>query len=161
MPIDYKKYHPDWKEIAASIRERDGNACKFCGVPNYAIIRIHPFIIDGLPIADIVDQPPFSRMKTIMGESEILKISDREASRYALAMLKDGLDFKVSGFKYTRIVLTVAHLDHNIENNATDNLAALCQKCHLRYDAKHHAKNSKATREAKKQAVTRQINLFD
>ena len=38
-----------------------------------------------------------------------------------------------------KIVLTVAHLDHNINNNSFFNLKAMCQRCHLRYDAKHHA----------------------
>lgn len=37
-----------------------------------------------------------------------------------------------------RIVLTVAHLDHNPQNNAPENLKALCQKCHLNYDIEHH-----------------------
>ena len=64
------------------------------------------------------------------------------------------------GLKSILIVLTVAHLDHDITNNDHDNLASLCQRCHLRYDAKHHAKNSKATREAKKQAKTGQLSLF-
>lgn len=35
--------------------------------------------------------------------------------------------------------LTVAHLDHNPENCADDNLKAMCAPCHLRYDAQHHA----------------------
>lgn len=40
----------------------------------------------------------------------------------------------------SRVVLTVAHLDHNPANNAEGNLAALCQKCHNTYDApKRHA----------------------
>ena len=118
MPIDYKKYHPDWKQIAASIRERDAHSCKFCGVPNYAIIRIHPFKIDGVPLAEIVDQPPFTDMKAIMGQTETFRISDKEAARYSLALLKDGLDFKMGGFRYTKVVLTVAHLDHNIRCQA-------------------------------------------
>lgn len=33
------------------------------------------------------------------------------------------------------VVLTVAHLDHTPENCADENLAALCQRCHNRYDA--------------------------
>jgi len=32
------------------------------------------------------------------------------------------------------VVLTVAHLDHTPEHCADDNLAALCQLCHNRYD---------------------------
>lgn len=34
-----------------------------------------------------------------------------------------------------KIVLTVAHLDHQPENCAPGNLRALCQQCHNRYDA--------------------------
>lgn len=35
-----------------------------------------------------------------------------------------------------KVVLTTAHLDHTPEHNDTRNLAALCQPCHLGYDAK-------------------------
>jgi len=38
-------------------------------------------------------------------------------------------------------VLTVAHLDHVPENCSDDNLRALCQRCHLRYDVDHHRKS--------------------
>lgn len=47
-----------------------------------------------------------------------------------------------------RIVLTVAHLDHNPENNQPSNLRSLCQRCHNRYDAKHRAAGRKARRAA-------------
>jgi len=46
-------------------------------------------------------------------------------------------------------VLTIAHLDHDTTNNADENLAALCQRCHLSYDAKLHAANARATKEKK------------
>jgi len=46
-----------------------------------------------------------------------------------------------------KVVLTIAHLDHDITHNADDNLAALCQKCHLTYDARLHADNARRTRE--------------
>jgi len=49
----------------------------------------------------------------------------------------------------SRIVLTIAHLDHDIANNKDDNLKALCQRCHLKHDASHHAKNARRTRELK------------
>ncbi len=35
----------------------------------------------------------------------------------------------------SKVVLTVAHLDHQPENCADDNLKAMCQRCHNRYDA--------------------------
>lgn len=55
-----------------------------------------------------------------------------------------GLD----GDKIARIVLTVAHLDHAPEHNDPANLAALCQRCHLAYDADHHAQTAYRTRRA-------------
>ena len=54
--------------------------------------------------------------------------------------------------KFFKIVLTIAHLDHNPENNAPENLRALCQKCHLNYDIEHH----KETRRKNKK-----LPLFD
>lgn len=35
----------------------------------------------------------------------------------------------------SKIILTVAHLDHTPENCTDDNLRAWCQRCHNRYDA--------------------------
>lgn len=76
-------------------------------------------------------------------------------SEQYLQVKKVGAGFyQTSGF--LKIVLTIMHLDHNIENNNYDNLAAGCQKCHLNYDKVHHAKNSKDTREKKK----KQMPLF-
>lgn len=44
------------------------------------------------------------------------------------------------------VVLTTAHLDHTPENCEDGNLKAMCQRCHLRLDRDHHAKNARATR---------------
>jgi hypothetical protein len=44
------------------------------------------------------------------------------------------------------IVLTVAHLDHTPENCDPENLRAMCQACHLRYDRHHHANTRRQTR---------------
>ena len=45
--------------------------------------------------------------------------------------------------RMVRIVLTIAHLDHVPENCEPDNLRALCQRCHNRYDARHRAETRK------------------
>jgi hypothetical protein len=47
----------------------------------------------------------------------------------------------------SKVILTVAHLDHDRNNNRFCNLAALCQRCHLGHDAKQHAENRKYGRE--------------
>jgi 5-methylcytosine-specific restriction endonuclease McrA len=104
MPIDYKFYHPRWKEIRKDILERDNGCCKFCGVPNYSFVD-----------------------KTTRDQ----KLPDEE--------------------NVTRIVLTIAHLDHNRDNNGYENLAALCQKCHLNLDRHQREFNRKYGRETKRQ----------
>lgn len=48
-----------------------------------------------------------------------------------------------------KVVLTVAHLDHDTTNSDRANLKAMCNRCHLRYDREHHQKNARATRERK------------
>jgi 5-methylcytosine-specific restriction endonuclease McrA len=42
--------------------------------------------------------------------------------------------------KSIKIVLTIAHLDHQPENNDMANLAALCQRCHNRHDIAHRVR---------------------
>ncbi len=46
----------------------------------------------------------------------------------------------------SRVVLTVAHLNHQPEDCREDNLAALCQRCHNRYDAPVRAAGVRARR---------------
>lgn len=46
----------------------------------------------------------------------------------------------------SRVVLTIAHLDHDTTNNDFSNLRAYCQKCHIGYDAKLHAHHARQTR---------------
>lgn len=55
-----------------------------------------------------------------------------------------------------KVILTVAHLDHMPENCEPENLKAMCQRCHLRYDIDHHKKTARATRERK----SPQMRLF-
>ena len=50
----------------------------------------------------------------------------------------------------SKVVLTVAHLNHMPEDCRPENLLAMCQACHLRYDARHHAETARATRRQRK-----------
>lgn len=34
----------------------------------------------------------------------------------------------------SKVVITIAHMDHDIQNNKSNNLRALCQRCHLDHD---------------------------
>jgi hypothetical protein len=53
---------------------------------------------------------------------------------------------EIRGLDRRLVVLTIAHLNHVPEDCAEDNLRAWCQRCHLTYDAKHHAKTAAVTR---------------
>ena len=48
----------------------------------------------------------------------------------------------------SRVVLTVAHLDHQPENCDPDNLMAMCQRCHNAYDAPMRRAGIKARQKA-------------
>ena len=45
--------------------------------------------------------------------------------------------------KIIKVVLTIAHLNHTPEDCRPENLRALCQRCHNKYDAKHRAETRK------------------
>ncbi len=56
----------------------------------------------------------------------------------------------------SKVVLTIAHLDHKLIDHSDSNLTALCQRCHLRHDAEQHRETSRTTRERK----SGQLRLF-
>lgn len=56
---------------------------------------------------------------------------------------ENGKPHPVTGSK---VVLTVAHLNHTPEDVSWDNLRAWCQRCHLTYDAEHHRRTRERTR---------------
>lgn len=123
MPIDYKKYPPNWKtEIRPRILERANNCCEFCGVPN------------GKEIVRDKSGHWHSADKYI--EACATK------SGYYLDKHFPGWSKQPVGLTPVKIVLTIAHLDHDEDNwdVKDDRLAALCQKCHLKYDAPEKAK---------------------
>ena len=49
----------------------------------------------------------------------------------------------------SRVILTVAHLDHDVKNNSDENLKAMCQKCHINHDILEHSRNRAKTRTRK------------
>ena len=51
-----------------------------------------------------------------------------------------------SPYTGSKVVLTVAHLDHTPENCDPVNLRAMCQRCHLAYDRDLHRANAAWTR---------------
>ena len=71
--------------------------------------------------------------RPIKGQSGWLLMPE---GHYADALALDGV-------KFTKVILTIAHLDHDRLNHDVndDRLAALCQRCHLQYDLPRHINN--------------------
>lgn len=134
-PENRGRYPKDWADVRARILRRADNRCEFCGVPNYQLgawIAMHWHVAE----------PKGSGLRDNPRHGETFPCRYRES---------------VIWTKVKRIVLTIAHLDHTPENCADENLKALCQRCHLRYDAKHHTQNAARTRRGKSHTP----DLFD
>ncbi len=133
MPIrasEKARYPADWKRISREVREAAGNKCEKCGAPN------GEYISRGTGFAE-------GTYMLMHGQVHCAETGDYKG-------MARGSEYPTRGL--VRIILTVAHLDHQPENCARENLRAWCQRCHLRYDAKHHAANSAATRRSRKAA---------
>ena len=128
MPMNRKLYPENWEEISRDIRfNRAGNCCEWCGVKNHAI-----------------------GARDIYGnwhdDDEIQGMKSDEGYR----LFNDGYP------KTIKIILTVAHLGtakpdgspgdkHDKMDCRPENLAALCQRCHLNYDRRDHIANRRKT----------------
>lgn len=129
MPINYKKYPSNWKtEIRPRILKREKNCCKFCGVPNYAV----------------GERRCSGGFEPTKGNIYHDKAGRGELSYKEARKLSNHMN-EFSDLNYIVIVLTVAHLDHDEENHGVkdDRLAALCQRCHLSYDAAENQRRRK------------------
>lgn len=67
--------------------------------------------------------------------------------RYLACRAANGEPYPVTG---STVVLTVAHLDQQPENNDPENLRALCQRCHLAHDSESNKQKAAATRAARR-----------
>ncbi len=131
-PENKHRYPPNWKtEIRPAILRRAGNKCEWCGLLNYAVGYRTP---EGqfVPATAPDGQP-------IVGSTY------KDARRWQHQVGEwDG-----EGRRYVIIVLTVAHVhDDNPANCTPENLAALCQQCHNRHDAKSRAAGIRQRRHA-------------
>jgi hypothetical protein len=132
MPIDYSKYPLNWKtDIRPAVLKRANNKCENCHVENYASGYRNK-------------EGHFYKMDFIMEELDSvgLDMFDNELSHH---IKKDG-----TAKPPIKIVLTIAHLNHDVKNNNMDNLKALCQRCHLNHDKEYHQKNRRESLNRKK-----------
>lgn len=135
------KYPQNWEAISKRIRiERAGGKCEWCGAP------------DGLYIKRRRDNP----------------------AQWQLSPRGKRFGGNAEWYKSVKVVLTVHHIgidkpdgtpgdSHDKMDCRDENLAALCQRCHLRADIKVHMENAKRTRAEKQRRAAKnagQLELF-
>jgi len=116
MPIrpDLLHYYsgPEWQAIRARILGRANDQCEQCGKPNHA----HVNTFEG----------------GFWFDEAANCWRDNKGMEWA---------GKLRTFRKVRIVICIAHLNHDPADNRDVNLKALCQHCHLKHDMrKHHAR---------------------
>lgn len=116
-PENKDRYPKDWPKISRTIRERAGQKCEKCSAPNGELIR---------------------RGRTAAGHGVWRMASDSAYVDGVCAetglLIPDTSEDTVAYSAPVRVVLTVAHLDHQPENCDPENLRAWCQRCHNTYD---------------------------
>lgn len=140
MPIRKQDYPPDWKEISFQVRHAAGWRCEWCGAPGGECIRRYkrvPFPNPAYPGHDYV-------VWYTVEETDGTWVDPKTLTWARLRF--HGL---------TKIILTVAHLDRNSQNNDRSNLAALCQRCHLRHDIRQHITNRRYGRDYAREPQTK------
>lgn len=123
MPIrasERPRYPKDWPSIRRRIIARAGDRCEF-------------FCADGTrcnaPNGVVVFRAIANSERWADGDAEVIA---------------------VGAWNPVKVVLTVAHLNHQPEDCRDENLMAGCQLHHLRYDVGHHKQTAAATRRSRK-----------
>lgn len=128
MPINYKDYPPNWKsEIRPRILERANYKCEECGIPHLAV----GYRDDNGTFHPIEGNEHYAN-------AGAGKLPYKDAKKVA------DLVHDYQGYKYIVIVVTIAHLDHDVDNWEVkdERLKALCQKCHTTYDGRAKRKKN-------------------
>lgn len=130
MPIKPENkilYPSNWKFIRADILIRAKNRCEICQVKNKEGVLRGTY--QGVECFQDMDGNIYRTDNGDYIDSNY--VGDIEASESA---------------KWVGIVLTIAHLDHNPENNCYSNLQCLCQLHHLRHDIHQHRESRRKTK---------------
>lgn len=136
MPMRRKAYPRDWHAVSLAARERAGWKCEECGVPHRAVIvRVRG--TSTWVLADDLDDMNASHAASLGF------VGDEPVTQVILTVHHKGID-KPDGTPGDR---------HDKMDCRPENLAALCQRCHLLADLDLHMANAAETRRRKKIAA--------
>ena len=151
--MDKSRYPSDWDEISRRIRfDRAGGKCEWCGAPN------------GKEIVRSSADPA----RYIVLDEETYGYTWPDGQPIRMSEIPDEYDI----LRGVRVILTVHHKGIPHEDGAPgdrhdkmdvreENLAALCQRCHLYADLDIHISNAKITRARKKREQAAKVGQLD
>lgn len=149
MPVDMSRYPADWAEIRQSIMQRANWHCEDCGVPDGA---------QGWRDECGEFQTAPRHFSARFGWWDEQRDSFHPDTNDAETRLRLKRTARLLGWRrIITIVLTTAHLGvpkpdgtpgdkHDKKDCRPENLAALCQKCHLTIDRAEHRQNAARNR---------------
>lgn len=144
-PENRARYPADWPQIREAILLRAGHRCEHSDAPGHRCAARHRALgywrqgeLWRLPVGCEQLQRRIWRFEPLPQT-----LRDSGVDRPMTIASAEG------PLKIIRVILTIAHLDHQPENCDPANLRALCQRHHLAHDHEHHRANSQATRRAK------------
>jgi hypothetical protein len=114
MPMDRGKYHPEWDRISRTVRTRQNDRCKLCGLQNGVVI-----------CRNKMDSQSYTFPRVLKAEKVI---QPGNAGKWSRPI---------------RVILTVHHITGDTRDNRAVNLIALCQRCHLILDLPFKLKRRK------------------
>jgi hypothetical protein len=143
MPIDYSKYPANWKTeirparmaIAGEVRV-DGKVvtqakCERCNAVNHSLVCRGTW--NDKPVWQNDDGQIYnSDTGEYMGDSYVGDVWTDEKR------------------PLVKIVLTIAHVEHDLTKNELEDLRAWCQRCHNHHDKEHRNNNRRETIKKKK-----------
>jgi hypothetical protein len=144
-PENKARYPKDWPAIRAAILERAGHRCEHSDAPGHRCCARHR-ALGYWREGELWRLPQgFDHLQKRIWRFEPLThvLRDSGVDRPMTLQTAEG------SLKIIRVILTIAHLDHQPENCDPENLRALCQRHHLAHDHDHHRANAQATRRAK------------
>lgn len=124
MPMDRSRYPDNWKEIANAVKERAGWKCEKCGVEHRRFI-----------VRDECDQSiwHYATDEEYYGQTA-------HVVQVWLTVHHKGVDYPDGS----------PGSPHDKMDNRPENLASLCQRCHLIADLETHMARARETRIRKK-----------
>lgn len=120
-----ERYPADWPAIREGIRLRANNMCEQCRAPNGEIIARGGGKDAG---------------SYMLFDGQVFDAGTGDPMGYAR-----GSEYDAD--RFVRVILTVAHVDHDETNNAPENLLCCCQRCHFSLDRHDNTERRKKSRE--------------